>query len=268
MRLKSRRADCAALCVVAAFFLVLFGLLLLPDGNYPVSGDSYFYGYPLRVDAWRMIRAGHLPLWTPHVMSGYPLLSMSQLAIAYPLTWGYLLLPGHVAETIYVLAPFLLAPAFTYAYARQTGRSRAASLAAGLAFGWGGGVANKLAHSGIMTNALMWLPLVLVAVERARTRPFAKCLAGATAAYAMSVLSGHGQGFVYVGALVLAYSAFLSLSGEAARDGAGARRGRARWRPLAVGVGALACGAGVCAFQIMETLRAARRSVRDVISYE
>ncbi|MCA1630775.1 MAG: YfhO family protein [Acidobacteria bacterium] len=218
--------------------------------------------------AREVIRAGQPPLWTPHVMSGYPLLSMSQLAVGYPLTWGYLVLPGYVAETIYVLAPFLLAPAFTYAYARQIGRSRAASLVAALAFGWGGGVANRLAHSGIMTNALVWLPLALVAVERARTRPFAKCLVGATAAYTMSVLSGHGQGFVYVGALLLVYSAFLSLSTAAARGEPCARRGRARWRPLAVGAGALACGAGLCAFQIMETLRAARRSVRDVISYE
>jgi hypothetical protein len=267
--LKSRRTDALSLAVVAFVFVAVFGWLLLPDGAYPVSGDSYFYGYPLRVDAWRMIRAGHLPLWTPHVMSGYPLLSMSQLAVGYPLTWGHLVLPGYVAETIYILAPFLLAPAFTYAYARQIGRSRAASLAAALAFGWGGGVANKLAHSGIMTNAVIWLPLVLVAIERARTSTFAKCLVGATAAYTMSVLSGHGQGFVYVGALVLTYAAFVSLSGASARDEAGvARRGWSRWRPLAVGVGALACGAGLCAFQIMETLRAARRSVRDVISYE
>jgi hypothetical protein len=253
---------------LALFFFVFFGWMLLPDGHYPVSGDSYFYAYPLRVEAWRMIRAGHLPLWTPHLMSGYPLLSMAQVAVGYPLTWGYLFLPGHVAETIYVLAPFLLAPAFTYAYAREIGRSRAASAAAGLAFGYGGAMANQLSHSGIMTNAVIWLPLVLLAVERARTRPLARCLVGATAAYSMSVLSGHGQGFVYVGALVLIYSAFLSLSGAAESAAEGARRGRARWRPLAVGVGAVAFSAGVCAFQIMETLRATRRSVRDVISYE
>ena len=125
----ARRADAVALSILVAFFAVFFGLLLLPDGNYPVSGDSYFYSYPLRVDAWRMIRAGHLPLWTPHLMSGYQLLSMAQMAVGYPLTWGYLFLPGHVAESVYVLAPFLLAPAFTYAYARQIGRGRAASVA-------------------------------------------------------------------------------------------------------------------------------------------
>lgn len=265
----SRRADAAALSILVAFFVVFFGVLLLPDGHYPVSGDSYFYSYPLRVDAWRMIRAGHLPLWTPHLMSGYPLLSMAQMAIGYPLTWGYLFLPGHVAETIYILAPFLLAPAFTYAYARQIGRSRAASVAAGLAFGWGGAMANGLAHNGMLTNAIAWLPLTLVAIERARTRAFAGCLLGATAAYSMSVLNGFGQGFVFVGLVVAAYSVFAGLFPVTNGDeGAVAPRGWERWRPMLVGLGALAFSAGVCAFQIMETLRAVRRSVRSVLTYE
>jgi hypothetical protein len=260
---RSRRADACALGFVVVFFAIFFGWLLLPEGLYPVSGDSYFYGYPLRVDAWRMIRAGQLPLWTPHILSGYPLLSMGQLAIGYPLTWGYAFLPAHVAETLYVLAPFLLAPAFTYIYARQTGRSRAASLFAGLAFGWGGGVANALAHSGMMTNAVIWLPLVLTAVERARTRPFVNCLVGATAAYTLCVLSGHAQGFAYAGALALCYAAFLSIA-----DSAQTQRIFDRLRPLAVCVGALLASAGLSAFQLMETARVARRSVRAMISYE
>jgi hypothetical protein len=260
--LKSRRADACALGVVIIFFAIFFGWMLLPEGAYPVSGDSYFYSYPLRMDAWRMIRDGHLPLWTPHIFSGYPLLSMAQLAIGYPLTWGYLVLPAYVAETIYVLAPFLLAPAFTYCYARQIDRSRAASLLAALAFGWGGGMANGLAHNGMLTNAFAWLPLALVAIERARTRSFAWCLLGATAAYSMSVLNGVGQGFVYAGALMLCYAAFVSLFD------ARARLNWERWRPLAVAVGAVACSAGLSAFQIMETMRAVRRSVRSVLSYE
>ena len=267
--LRARRADAAALSIFVAFFVVFFGVLLLPDGNYPVSGDSYFYSYPLRVDAWRMIRAGQLPLWTPHLMSGYPLLSMAQMAIGYPLTWGYLFLPGYLAESVYILAPFLLAPVFTYAYARQIGRSRAASVAAGLAFGWGGAMANGLAHNGMLTNAVAWLPLTLVAVERARTRPFANCLLGATAAYSMSVLNGFGQGFVFVGLVVAAYSVFAGLFPTSDGDeGARAPRGWERWRPTLVGLGALALSAGVCAFQIMETLRAVRRSIRSVLTYE
>ena len=52
-------------------------------------------------------------------MSGYPLLSMAQIGIGYPLTWGYLFLPGPLAEQIYNLAPYILFPVFTYAYAES-----------------------------------------------------------------------------------------------------------------------------------------------------
>lgn len=266
-RLKPWRADACALAVLAFFFAFFFARLLLPESLYPVSGDSYFYDYPLRVESWRMLRAGRLPLWTPHLMSGYPLLSMAQAAIGYPLTWGYLFLPGHVAETIYVLAPFLLAPIFTYAYARQIERSRAASICAGLTFGWGGAMVNMLAHNGQLTNAIAWLPLVLVCVERARTRPFVNCLVGATAAYAMSVFNGFGQGFVFVGLVVVAYGAFLALCAPVREDRASARVWE-RWRPAAIGLLAPLLAAGLCAFQIFETLRAARRSVRSRLTYE
>src|SRR5437868_938062 len=170
-----RRADVGALLVIALFFTLFFGWILFSD-QWLLGGDAFDYSYPLRTVAWRMLRQGQWPLWTPYVMSGYPLLSMAQLGLGYPLTWGYLFLPGHVAEQAYVLAPFLLAPIFTYAYARETGRSRLAALLAGLAYAYGGAMTGLLAVVGFHTNALMWLPLLLVALERARRVPFVRAL--------------------------------------------------------------------------------------------
>ena len=45
-----------------------------------------------------MIRHGQLPLWTPLLLSGYPLLSMAQVGLGYPGTWGYLFLPGYLVK--------------------------------------------------------------------------------------------------------------------------------------------------------------------------
>jgi hypothetical protein len=133
---------------------------------------------------------------------------------------------------------------------------------------------SPLTTGGMQTNALMWLPLVLVAVERARVRRFVPCLVGATAAYSMSVLTGHGQSFLYAGLLANAYGAFLSLAAHDSEENLSviptssrATRGR-RLRPLAVAACGTLCGALVGAFQILETLRAQRRSIRAAIDYD
>src|SRR5499426_3124417 len=123
------KAEAAPIAVIVAFFVAFFWPAIFSDMCF-VSGDALVYSYPMRQAAWEMIRNGVLPLWTPHILSGYPLLSMAQLGIGYPLTWGYLFLPGHLAEEIYVLAPYLLTPAFVYAYLRTVNCSRLGSLLA------------------------------------------------------------------------------------------------------------------------------------------
>jgi hypothetical protein len=279
-----RRNDAAALASVLLFFGACFGRFIW-RGQFLIGGDVFFYTHPLRTVAWEMIRHGQLPLWTPHVMSGYPLLAMTQLGLGYPLTWAHLLLPSHWAEELYVLAPFLLAPAFTYIYARTIRRTPTAALLAALSFGYGGLMTNTNGMNGIPTNALMWLPLMLVVLERARTGRFVACLVKATSIYSLSVLTGHGQSFMQVGTLALAYALCLALSpsreqtevnGEElpqslsgnADDATRTTSTWARWRPLFVTAGALALACGVAAFQILETLRATRRSIRSTLSYD
>ncbi len=259
-----RRADVTAIAAICFFFFLFFPQVFL-GGRFIIAGDALYYSYPLRTVAWQMIRHGTLPLWTPYVLSGYPLLSMAQVAIGYPLTWGYLFWPGPWAEQVYVLAPFLLAPMFTYAYARELGRSRLASLLAGLAFAYGGMMCGAISNSGMLTNSLMWTPLLLIYVDRARTRSLAYCLPRAAFVYALAVLAGHGQSYVYVGLLAACYGLFLSLSTVRAQR---TWLSLVHWRPLFVSLGALLLAAGVAAFQLLEALRAAHRSARSTLSYE
>jgi Bacterial membrane protein YfhO len=271
---RNRRADLGALATILLFFSARFGRGIW-HRQFLITGDAFFYSLPLRTAAWAMIEHGTLPLWTPLVLSGYPMLAMSQLGLGYPLTWGYLFLPNYWAEEIFILAPFIFAPAFTYAYARTVGRTRPAALLAALSYGYGGVMTNAYGINSVPTNALMWLPLMLCALERARTRPFVPSLLLATAAYTLSVLAGHGQSFLQVGLLALAYALFLACvavptqaaTNEQTRAGTHAQPSWARWRPLFVALGAITLASGVAACEILETLRAARRSIRSSISY-
>lgn len=265
-RWRKWRLDFGAFAGILLVFAVAFGWAIF-RGWFLIGGDVFFYTYPMRTVAWRMIRSGIMPTWTPLILSGYPLLAMVQLGLGYPITWLHLFVPDHWAEECYVLAPFVLAPLFTYCYARQLDRGRLASLLAGLAFGYGGLTTNTLGMNGIPTNAMMWLPLMLIALERARFR-FLNPLLGASAAYSLSVLTGHAQSFLFVGALSAAYALFLTIVPLATKQESTSKTQLSRWRPLLITGLAALFSVGVAAFQILETTRAAQRSIRSQWSYD
>jgi hypothetical protein len=224
--------------------------------------DSWCWSYPLRGVAWRSLKSGEIPLWSSGLFSGYPLLSMSQLSLAYPLTWVY---PIDAAwgEQLYVLAPFIVSPLFVYAYVRSLGRTRPAALLSGLGFAYGGYMASPISHNGMLSNGFMWAPVVLLAVERARTGAFVPSLLLGAVGYGMAVLSGIGQGFLSAGIVVLAYGAFVSLRPSRPL----ALLSHDRLRPALVAGGSVALGAGLAAFQVLETMGANRLSVRNELSY-
>jgi len=247
--------------IIALVFCGLFWPVIV-FGDVMIGGDALYYSYPLRSHAWQIIKQGSLPLWTHSLFGGYPLFSMSQLALAYPLTWGYAFLPGHWAEQVYLSAPFLLCPAFTYLYVRKLGRSRPASLLAALSFAYGGFFIPGV--NGLVTNGAMWLPLVLLGVERARTNWISSFLL-ITAAYALSILNGLGQVFLYLAIIAVVYSAFISFLRSSAQSNEDTWT---RYRPVLVTISGILIAAGLTAFQTLETLQAVRLSVRQELTYQ
>jgi hypothetical protein len=248
--------------VIALSFLIFFAWVIF-QRRLLLGGDSFFYSYPLRSVAWASIRNGELPLWTPAILSGYPLLSMTQLGLGYPLTWFYLFLPGYIAEQLYIFAPFILAPSFTYAYARSLGLSPVASLLAGLSFGYGGAMTGLLGVIGIVGNSFMWLPLMLIAIDRSRTKDFRACLLGATVAFAMSILNGFAQAYVFAVFITFAYAAWISFFSPVS----GTTRLLQRLRPLLLVLCSTLLSAGIAAFQIFETWQAVQLSIRKSLTF-
>lgn len=61
---RMRRADVAALSAIALALVLAFGWAVF-RGRFLIGGDVFFYTYPMRTVAWRMIRAGSPPTWTP-----------------------------------------------------------------------------------------------------------------------------------------------------------------------------------------------------------
>ena len=71
------------------------------------------------------------------------------------------------------------------------------------------GDSSRMLPDAAVDAASQWLPLVLTVLERAKSKPFRSGLLWMTLVYSMSVLTGLGQGFLYVGIIGLAYALML-----------------------------------------------------------
>jgi len=182
---------------------------------------QYFFGMPVKNGAmpdvvtqmypWKhlvvgMWTSGLVPLWDPYVFSGTPLLANYQSAVFHPLNFLFFTLPQSDAWSVMILLQPLLAGLFTYVFARQIGLSRSASLIAAMSFMFCGFMTVWMAY-GTLSYALLWLPLILFAVEKVFSNryPFLVLISFSTAA---SFFSGHFQTSLYVLGATFMYLVF------------------------------------------------------------
>ena len=154
--------------------------------------------FPWFEEEARQLQHGQLPLWDPHSWLGQPLLGQAQPGAAYPLNWLLWFVPrqhGHIrmwALQWYYIAIHYMAALFCYLLCRDLGRSRAASLVAGLAFSLAGYVG--WTDWPQMVNGAVWTPLVFMFLLRATRGVHPQASAALCGLFlGMTWLSGHHQ---------------------------------------------------------------------------
>jgi hypothetical protein len=93
------RLPFAAAITAAVGALVLFAPVIVKPDHMASGGDAYNLAYFLEDYVIQALRAGHLPLWTPHLFSGYPALAHPQTLVFYPLQLVFRFLPTHQSMT-------------------------------------------------------------------------------------------------------------------------------------------------------------------------
>lgn len=190
------------------------GLIPFPS-NYLVTFFppwQYYFGMPVKNNAmpdvitqmfpWKHLviglwTKGIFPLWNPNNFSGSPLLANYQSAVFHPANFLFFVFPEIAAWSIMILLQPLLAGLFTYLFARQLKLNQLAALISAISFMFCGFMICWLAY-GTMSYALLWLPLILYAIEKNFQKISPPLLLLISSGLAASFFSGHFQTSLYV----------------------------------------------------------------------
>ena len=174
------------LLALAFFYQLVFSGLIL------ARGDTYVYFYPYWDARDTALAAGQLPLWTPDLFMGAPLLANPQLGTFYPPNWLTISLDPPDSVRISIVLHVVWAALGTYALARRW-LDPVAALVSAVVFAFGGYLGAHVEQINQL-QGLSWLPWLFLLLDRALRdkRPLLP-LALLGLAWGMQILSGHTQ---------------------------------------------------------------------------
>ncbi len=267
------RADWLALTLITLAAALFFAPVWAGGGWLPYGGgDLASLLWPNMVYGSRMLKAGQLPLWTPHLFGGMPFWADNQTAVIYPPNLAVMLLTDvpYAALEVLVIFHIWLTGVAMYACLRLIEPEEIGPAPAAL-----GALAWMLSdvfvtHIGNLNlnAAAAWLPLVFLGAWRGlRDRSVGwALLAGAT--FGLGLLAGHAQMSYYMALTVAAIAAWHALA--ALVSGPRGRAERLRAALAVVGLAALIAAAGLAigAAGWLPTLELTGQTGRAALSYE
>jgi len=200
--LPSRKHVAESLLVIAA---VLFTAFLIYGPRW-LSGEYIFTGvvqeqyYLIGQYAFDQViieefSSGRFPLWNRYNALGTPLAGNMLSAAFYPLKILVYLWDSYAARDVYILLRLLLAGLFTFALARRSRLSVAASLCAALAFTFTGYF--KMFINENYLNADVLLPGLVLLTLRLRDKPKSSDFVLVFALMTAVLLNGHPEAAFY-----------------------------------------------------------------------
>jgi len=241
------------------WFPGLASLRELPAANDIFCSDFMHLNLPLKAELAAALHRGALPLWSPGIGTGLPLLAEGQVGALYPPNWllfGMLPLGAALAAT--ALLHLLLAGVGSFFLMREHDIEPVPALLGVLVFVFGAFFVEHLKHLNMLQSAA-WLPWALWCVQRSVRRRDLRWLLAAGAIVALQLLAGHAQ-IAWISGLTVG-AAILSLPLRA--------RPAPSWT-FAIR-GALLAGAAstlLSAAQTLPTYELARQSYHAAVTFE
>lgn len=245
---------------LTAGILLLLTLLFLRNALTPPAGqvmggyDMRGYYFVLLEAARDAVHNGRLPLWTPYMFNGSPLLADPQMGFFYPPTWPALLLPVNTAISLYWLFHIWLAGMGMFLFTRAMGARPVPALLAATGFAFSGLLAGRL-WAGHMTVYAVdaWAGWILLATLWAIRRGGWSRALLAGLPLGLSLLAGHLPSFLYIALLWALFVLYLAWTGRSTQP---------IWQPLTQAGLMLLAGLGLAAVQLLPFIQFSLQSAR------
>jgi len=167
--------------------------------------------YPWKHFTIQTFKAGQISLWNPYSFSGTPHLANYQSAVFSPFNLLFFLLPFVDAWSIAILLQPLLAGIFMYLLMKTLSVNKIGALISSIAFMFCGFITTWMAY-GTLGYAVLFLPLMLYAVEMFFKTNNRKFLFILSISIPLSFFSGHFQISLYVFSTLIAYIVYKYFS--------------------------------------------------------
>src|SRR5437773_7852061 len=100
----------------------------------PFEDDLVNYFWPVMHHVAASLRAGHLPLWTTDMFSGFPLFADPESGTLFPLNWLLVVVDGAAGIRLVLVGSATIGAISTFLYVRNLGLSALPSAIAGWVF--------------------------------------------------------------------------------------------------------------------------------------
>lgn len=224
-----------------------------PPGSEPQNGLQFDAAYVFEPDGLQVrtaLREGQLPLWTPWLSTGRPLLAAQQSAPLFPLTWIGVVFPYWESLAWIAVLKLTLAALGAGLLARALGLRLGPSLLGGIAFGFGSYLVDWLMHP--HANAYIVLPWLFLLAERLCRTGKVRDAAALGGALGIAYLGGQPESSLLVSLATVGWVVHRLIAADPPR--------RETVRRASLAAGAALLGAGIAAVMTLPLLEALQQS--------
>lgn len=159
-------------------------------------GDNFNLFIPNKVFFVNQIKKGIFPLWNPLILSGAPYTADLGIFPFYPGNVFFLLFSCAKAITYLAIFQIFLSGLFIYFYLKTLGFDNFLRFLGAITFMFSGSMISHIGNISIL-NVIIWLPLILLFLEKSFANSGFKYVFITSAIITISFLGGHLQLFYY-----------------------------------------------------------------------